>query len=393
MQFNININQKALHDLGIKISLEAAVVMDCMHKKSSISAFQKRQFIEGNKAYFEFTHNLIVENLPIIFSDVKGSQKNKVIRLTNELESAKLIEKHPNPKSVKRSLYCFTELADKLIENTPQEAYSTIKPLSSKSNSKPKPLSSNRDSDSHQIVTVEPISLSSNRDRSIITDKEVYNQGEYTPAPENFETVQGEGKEGKEKSCAKKEKEEASAPINPKARKIYDVSHLDIYDDIVAFWQSSEGHRNAIKATIDTLGINDNTPQLKTAFFDYVKNIFCASIFKNTETAISVIDIHKSIIQKIGYSHSELKGLDSKSNGFAQKNGTIEQYSEAYLLKILTDTDKHWVKDLKQASPQELADKLKTWKERNVNDETMIGAFPQFAEKRIKAAYSLNLAK
>ena len=180
MQFSININQKAIYDLGLDISFEAAAVMDCMQKKTSISTFQKRAVKEGDKLYFEFTHSLIVDNLPIIFSNVKGSQKNKVIRLTDELENAKLIEKHPYPQKVKKSLYCFTELADKLIEHTVK----IDKQLSPNRDSKTKQLSLNRDSDCNEIVTVNGNSLSLNRDISIVPLIKVENQEEYTPAPE-----------------------------------------------------------------------------------------------------------------------------------------------------------------------------------------------------------------
>ena len=130
----------------------------------------------------------------------------------------------------------------------------------------------------------------------------------------------------------------------------------------------------------------------------YYADLIAGQQFKTVKQLADDEKIMKSIIKtwstfifrKVNEGISPTSTL---SNGYAQKNAPIEQYSEAYLLKILVDTDKHWVKDLKQASPQELADKLQTWKERKANDETMIGAFPQFAEKRIKAAYSLNLAK
>jgi hypothetical protein len=115
---NIYINQAAYSAHGIKVSLEAACVMNMMQTKIGVTSFQKESFKENEKLYFWFSHSLILENLPILFSEdiTTEALSKKVRRIIEELIKQGLVEKHPNSQSLKKSYYCFTSKADLLIE-------------------------------------------------------------------------------------------------------------------------------------------------------------------------------------------------------------------------------------------------------------------------------------
>lgn len=105
----------------------------------------------------------------------------------------------------------------------------------------------------------------------------------------------------------------AAAPpaiINPKAMKTYDVSNLEVYEDVCRFWRGSEPHRNAINLILEPLGFNKQTENKKIRFFLWVKDIVCASIHKN-EPNISVLGIHKFVVQRIGFNKELLKALSN----------------------------------------------------------------------------------
>lgn len=115
---NININQFAYVENGIKISLESAAVLHMMQTKIGVTAFQEEAFKENGKLYFWFSHGLVFENLPILFPDkiTDGALSKRVRRIIEELELNQLIERHPRLKSLKKSFYCLTKKADLLIQ-------------------------------------------------------------------------------------------------------------------------------------------------------------------------------------------------------------------------------------------------------------------------------------
>lgn len=116
MLYSININQRAFIEIAPNTSIEAACILNMMQQKMSLSFFQKDTIKENGKLYFWFSHGLIKLEMPMLF---KGTESDsaislKVRRWANELEENGLLERHPNAKSLKRSMYCFTEKCDSI---------------------------------------------------------------------------------------------------------------------------------------------------------------------------------------------------------------------------------------------------------------------------------------
>lgn len=162
-----------------------------------------------------------------------------------------------------------------------------------------------------------------------------------TPAPEKSFELQSE----------KEETPPTPAPppsFNPRGKKVYE-SHLQIYDDLMTLWKTDELRLGTLKAIIDPLGINDNTPDKKIAFAEYIKDIYCASIKLNTPFAISPVDVHDKVIQKIGYSKDEIKALKpikaqvaTEQKNIAQKENKVvdEKVVLAYCSHLVKETFK-----------------------------------------------------
>lgn len=164
----------------------------------------------------------------------------------------------------------------------------------------------------------------------LVMNEEKENEGAH--AKDFSEPTQNEEEKEKEKSCAKKEKiEMPTAPaFNPKAKKVYE-SHLEIYNDLLMLWKTDEFKKGTLKATLDPLGINDNTPEKKEAFAEMVKDIYCPSIKLAFTFAISPTDIHDKVIQKIGFDKDKIKALIAKPKQVTtehKKVATIENNEE-----------------------------------------------------------------
>jgi len=123
MIFNIRINQFAYSQLNIKVSIEAACLLDMMHQKMSITDFLKETIKEGDRVYFWFAHSLVFKEMPMLFNGEESEEaiSKKVRRWAKELENLGLIESHKSAKSLKKSMYCFTDLSDNLIQTKGNE--------------------------------------------------------------------------------------------------------------------------------------------------------------------------------------------------------------------------------------------------------------------------------
>lgn len=118
MLYGFYFNQFGYVSQGISVSMEAAAVLATMQSKMSVRAFQKEVIKEGDRLYFWFSHDIIIEELPFIFGGTESfdAKSKRLRRIAAELVEQGLIELHPNVKSLKRSYYCLTDKADSLIE-------------------------------------------------------------------------------------------------------------------------------------------------------------------------------------------------------------------------------------------------------------------------------------
>lgn len=132
MLYNIYINQLAYSEIAPSVSIEAACILNMMQQKVTLKVFQSQTKIENGNLYFWFSHSLIKDEMPMIF---KGKESDaaismKVRRLVNELEENGLIEKHPNPRAIKKSMYCFTDKTDLLTikkeDNKTSDSYKNV---------------------------------------------------------------------------------------------------------------------------------------------------------------------------------------------------------------------------------------------------------------------------
>lgn len=121
--YSIYVNQGAFTEYAPNVSIEAACIFNFMQQKVALKEYQKHTIKENDNLYFWFSHSLIEEQMPILFKGSKTSAaiSLKVRRIISELEDNGIIEKHPNVKSLKRSMYCFTDKADLLV--TKKETY------------------------------------------------------------------------------------------------------------------------------------------------------------------------------------------------------------------------------------------------------------------------------
>lgn len=119
MLFNINIDQRSYHDLGIKISIEAAAVLYMLRGKMGDVSFQEETLKENGKLYFWFKHSLVYKELEILFTGNESDEaiSKKVRRIMSELETNGLIERHPHPVQLKKSMYCFTALTQTVFSS------------------------------------------------------------------------------------------------------------------------------------------------------------------------------------------------------------------------------------------------------------------------------------
>ena len=297
MLFNINIDQRSYHDLGIKISIEAAAVLYMLRGKMGDVSFQEETLKENGKLYFWFKHSLVYKELEILFTGNESDEaiSKKVRRIMSELETNGLIERHPHPVQLKKSMYCFTALT--------QTVFSSYKSDESLGQKRPSKVNH---SDKNVRVTRTKMSES----KAIHSDKngieEVNNNLEENKEEENAHAQKTfELQDEKEKTA---EPQAAQPYLNANAQKTY-KSHLEIYNTLVLFWKANPEYTETINLMIEPLGMGSQFPNKRKAFFDHVENIFCTSIKKNHKTPLSAFELHDMIVQKIAYAKAELSEL------------------------------------------------------------------------------------
>ncbi|MDZ7876078.1 MAG: hypothetical protein U5L45_00325 [Saprospiraceae bacterium] len=197
----------------------------------------------------------------------------------NELQVAGLIVRHDKVLRLQKSYYQITPLADSLIFDANLRQH----------------LTQICDSTSRKFATAPHANLRQQKretSRKFATDSIV------------SEKVLKEGECVNTHTHSSSLETETTNAQTAAQKKIYDDKE-GLYADLLAFWKSDETKSNAVKMELDRLGINDTTPEKKRLFFDYVRDVFCASIVVNSPFALSQLDIHKKVIQKMGFSETK----------------------------------------------------------------------------------------
>lgn len=108
MLYNININQKAVHDAGLvgKLSIESIIIFDLMCK--AFADFDRITF-EG-KEYAWFAYTKISNELPIL-----EFKKDTIYRKIKELIDNKFIEAHPDNRKMGKTFFYLSKEAKTLM--------------------------------------------------------------------------------------------------------------------------------------------------------------------------------------------------------------------------------------------------------------------------------------
>jgi hypothetical protein len=83
-----------------------------MMEATKLSAFQKEAVKEGDKLYFWFSSDFIINQLDYLFSFQKDKVRKKQL-VINKLQQKKLLEIHPDNIEKKKGLYCL--MLDELV--------------------------------------------------------------------------------------------------------------------------------------------------------------------------------------------------------------------------------------------------------------------------------------
>lgn len=108
MLYNIDINQKAVHDAGLigKLSIESIIIFDLMTKAF---ADLSRLTLDG-KEYAWFSYNLISSELPIL-----QFKKDTIYRKVKELIDNGFIEAHPDNRKMGKTFFRLSKEAKTLM--------------------------------------------------------------------------------------------------------------------------------------------------------------------------------------------------------------------------------------------------------------------------------------
>lgn len=107
MKYNININQKAIVDLGLDLDVIDATILDWM-KDFALSNKILKIHHEG-ETYFFFAYEKILKDLPII-----NIKKDTIYRRIKKMAEQNIIIPHPNNQELNKPFYKFSELFNSL---------------------------------------------------------------------------------------------------------------------------------------------------------------------------------------------------------------------------------------------------------------------------------------
>lgn len=102
MQYNVNINQKAIIDAKLDLDFEDAAIMAFIYSFSHSSAIDK--MVSNNKEYYWFAYKKVLAELPLL-----KISKDRVYRKFKNMAELGLLEAHPDNKTLGRSYYAITQ--------------------------------------------------------------------------------------------------------------------------------------------------------------------------------------------------------------------------------------------------------------------------------------------
>ena len=116
MKYSILIDQRAIIESGLQIDLTEASIIDFISQWISSAKATTVDF--DGKKYVWISHSIIINQLPILGSWIKGEfkpmQKDTVYRKMKHLVNIGLLDAHPNSKQLGMSLYAITPIFDTL---------------------------------------------------------------------------------------------------------------------------------------------------------------------------------------------------------------------------------------------------------------------------------------
>ena len=108
IQYSLILHLREVQELGIDISLTDLVIFEFL-RSFETKTYCKKEKLDDEQIYFWVSHELIMEQLPILGIKTKRGIINRI----NNLVNIGLLIRYTNPKGVNKSYYRFTALADR----------------------------------------------------------------------------------------------------------------------------------------------------------------------------------------------------------------------------------------------------------------------------------------
>jgi hypothetical protein len=233
---NIEINQRAIVDNGLSISLRQAAIIDVLRKLSMAWQDMTKLYL-NNRTYYWFDYGKVLHEAPLLGIE----KKDTLYREMKALRAGGFLMAHPDNAEMGKPFYCFSDKCAMLYSSAPSENNPTPRkysrgvgknPEGSENNpgvneeKQPKTPGENPDP-SEKIPNPRKIFRTILLDNNIEREKEKKNEGEFSenfenepnPGRENFERLQVQEEERK-KVAQKKEsadvlrEQEASTDID-----------------------------------------------------------------------------------------------------------------------------------------------------------------------------------
>jgi uncharacterized phage protein (TIGR02220 family) len=112
MKYTININQKAVIDLGLDLDIVDMAIFDVIYHFQNSSSCEKINTADG--VYFWMSHKKIIQDLPMIGIKSKRGIINRIDNLVN----ASLLIKHPECQKRSRTYYKLGENSERIFFHT-----------------------------------------------------------------------------------------------------------------------------------------------------------------------------------------------------------------------------------------------------------------------------------
>lgn len=391
MLFNININQGAYSEIAPTLSIESACLLNMMQQKMSLTVFQKETIKEGDNLYFWFSHSFIKKEMPILF---KGSESDqaislKVRRWIAELENNGLIKRHTNFKSLKKSMYCFTEKADALLVKSDTYKNERVNPKQTFKNERVTRTKMN------ESTPIQTFKNEREEEYTYLEEKEEKRESEIKispppPAPSALKTENP--RQGHIAAAAESDPDGTSTldtdlnatnrTVNKKAKIDFDDS-AELYNFLknTVFPESDQFmYMAGVKGTFDITKVEFSEERFNELLFDFSLHPF-KNLAESKVVRFSISECYTNVlswIRKI----PNFEVYPKQSNGKPMPK-VEKPYTEGYLKNILIDSEKGMVDQLKEIAPDEYENYIKRWRERALDDITVSGTFAEYAKKKI----------